>query len=203
MIGRKVHKDALLREIYHCAQNSIGLPVNLDSMAVKTFQIQVARFDELNEQRKTLEAKADQFLSQRNDYQKLRSLPGVGPIVALIIIAESGDLRRFKHYRQYLNFCGFNLSAQQSGNQKGTYRLSKRGNARLHYGFWLAAGSAIRGKENSFADKYRRYIRQDPNNPDIRRKAFTAVAAKMARVAHALVKTDTSYRCYYEVSHGT
>lgn len=203
VIGRKVHKDALLREIYHCAQNSIGLPVDLDSVAVKTFQIQVARFDELNEQRKTLEATADQFLSQRNDYQKLRSLPGVGPIVALIIIAESGDLRRFKHYRQYLNFCGFNLSAHQSGHQKGTYRLSKRGNARLRYGFWLAAGSAIRGKENSFADKYRRYIRQDPNNPDIRRKAFTAVAAKMARVAHALVKTDTFYRCYYEVSHGT
>ena len=28
-----------------------------------------------------------------------------------MIIAESGDLTRFPHYRQYLNFCGFNLSA--------------------------------------------------------------------------------------------
>jgi len=61
-----------------------------------------------------------------------------------MIIAESGDLCRFAHYRQYLNFCGFNLSASQSGQRKGQYHLSKRGNARLRYAYWLAAVSAIR-----------------------------------------------------------
>jgi hypothetical protein len=42
--------------------------------------------------------------------------------------------------------------------------------------------------ENSFRDKYERYMTQDPGNADVRRKALTAVAAKMARVAYALVK---------------
>jgi len=65
-----------------------------------------------------------------------------------MIIAESGDLTRFKHYKQYLNFCGFNLSASQSGQHKGRYKLSKRGNARLRYAFWLAAVNAIRQCEN-------------------------------------------------------
>ena len=203
VVGRKVHKEALLREIYRCARHSIGLPVAADSIAVKTFKLQISRFDELTQQRKALEASADEFLGERSDYQKLRSIPGVGPIIALIIIAESGDLRRFKHYRQYLNFCGFNLSAHQSGTQKGVYRLSKRGNARLRYGYWLAATQAIKSNENSFADKYRRYIRKDPDNADTRRKARAAVAAKVARVAHAVVKTDTEYRCYHEVRHGT
>lgn len=203
VIGRKVRKEALLREIYRCAEHSIGLPVALDSIAVKTFKLQISRFDELNQQRKSLEASANEFLSERSDYQKLRSIPGVGPIIALIIIAESGDLRRFKHYRQYLNFCGFNLSAHQSGTQKGSYRLSKRGHARLRYGYWLAATQAIKGKENSFADKYRRYIRKDPENADTRRKTRAAVAAKVARVAHAVVKTNTEYRYYHEARHGT
>jgi transposase len=85
---RKVYKDALLREIYHCAQNSFGLPIALHSLAVSTLKLQVARFAELNEQCHLLEAMADQFLSQRSDYQRLRSLPGVGRIVALIIVTE-------------------------------------------------------------------------------------------------------------------
>ena len=35
--------------------------------------------------------------------------------------------------------------------------------------------------ENSFRSKYERYIRSAPDAPDLRRKALTAVAAKMAR----------------------
>ena len=131
------------------------------------------------------------------------TIPGIGPIVALIILAESGDLTRFSHYRQYLNFCGFNLSALQSGNQRGQYHLSKRGNARLRYAYWLAATSAIRQRENSFREKFSRYIHKDPDNPDLKRKGRVAVASKMARIAHALVKTDSDYRGFYEFSRGT
>ncbi len=203
VVGRKVNKTRLLSEIYYVAQNTIGLPIDVKSMAVETFKLQLSRFYQLTLQRRELEEKADRYLGQRADYQHLRTVPGIGPIVALIIISESGNLKRFNHYRQYLNFCGVNLSAQQSGNQKGHYRLSKRGNARLRYAFWLAATSATRQRENSFRDKYTRYIQKDPDNKDLCRKARTAVAAKMARVAHALVKTDSDYQGFYEFSHGT
>ena len=203
VVGRKVNKTRLLSEIYYVAKNTIGLPIDVKSMAVETFKLQLSRFYQLTLQRRELEEKADTYLGQRADYQHLRTIPGIGPIVALIIISESGNLKRFNHYRQYLNFCGFNLSAQQSGNQKGHYRLSKRGNARLRYAFWLAATSATRQRENAFRDKYTRYIQKDPDNKDLCRKARTAVAAKMARVAHALVKTDSDYQGFYEFSHGT
>ena len=203
VVGRQVNKTRLLSEIYYVAKNTIGLPIDVKSMAVETFKLQLSRFYQLTLQRRELEEKADTYLGQRADYQHLRTIPGIGPIVALIIISESGHLKRFNHYRQYLNFCGFNLSAQQSGNQKGHYRLSKRGNARLRYAFWLAATSATRQRENSFRDKYTRYIQKDPDNKDLCRKARTAVAAKMARVAHALVKTDSDYQGFYEFSHGT
>ncbi len=42
----------------------------------------------------------------------------------------------------------------------------------------------------AYRPKYERYTRQDPGNPDVRRKALTAVAAKMARVAYAVVKRN-------------
>ena len=34
------------------------------------------------------------------DYQLLTSIPGIGPINALTILAEAGDLRRFGHHRR-------------------------------------------------------------------------------------------------------
>lgn len=202
-MGRKVSKTRLLTELYDAAANSVGIPVGVHSVAVETFKLQVQQFYDLSLQRAELETKADQFLGDRDDYNHLRSIPGVGPIVAMIILAESGDLRRFSHYRQYLNYCGFNLSAQQSGHKSGQYHLSKRGNARLRYAYWLAATSAIRQRENSFRAKFARYIHKDPENPDLKRKGRVAVATKMARIAHALVKTGSDYRGFYEFSRGT
>jgi transposase len=78
--------------------------------------------------------------------------------------------------------------------------LSKRGNAKLRFAFWFAATIAVRMRENSFRDKYERYIQNDLKNADRKRKALTAVAAKMARVAYGLVKHQTAYRCYFETA---
>lgn len=191
-------KQRFLEEMYEVAEQSIALPVPLNSPAIATFKLQIRRYLTLIEQRQQIEEAADQLISHRDDYQRLRTLPGIGPVIALVIIAESGDLTRFCHYRQYLSFCGFNLSASQSGKQQGHYRLSKRGNARLRYAFWLAATVAIRQRENTFRQKYERYIRATPDDPDIKRKARVAVAVKLARVAHALIKTGSDYRGYYE-----
>lgn len=53
-------------------------------------------------------------------------------------------------------------------------------------------------RENTFRTKFENYIKRDPLNADLKRKAYTAVAAKMARVAYSVVKTQTNYRCYHE-----
>jgi transposase len=200
LIGRKVAKRQVLSELYLVAKESIGLPVDKDGLAVQTFRLQVERYLVLTQQRDQLEASAEQALGELPDYQRLKTLPGIGPILALTILAESGDLRRFPHHRHYLKFCGFDLCAIQSGQSQGRYRLSKRGNSRLRYAYWIAATVAIRMRENSFRSKYERYISKDPANADLRRKACSAVAAKIARVAHALIKTGDDYRGYYEAA---
>ena len=198
VIGRKTSKRRLLEDIYHTAQHSIALPVPQDDLAIDTFKIQVRRYPELTKHILHLQERAEQALKGNPDYHRLRTIPGIGPIISLIILAESGDLRRFSHHRQYLAFCGFNLSAAQSGQSQGRYRMSKRGNARLRYAYWLAAVVAIRQRENSFQQKYNRYIAKDPANADLKRKAYSAIAAKMARVAHSLIKRGDDYRGYHE-----
>lgn len=47
-------------------------------------------------------------------------------------------------------------------------------------------------------DKFERYTATAPKSADRRRKAYTAIAAKMARIAYAVVKTGQPYRAYFE-----
>ena len=131
-------------------------------------------------------------------YQLLRTIPGIGPINALTILAETGDLRRFHHHRQFLKFCGMDLATVQSGMFRGRSKISKYGNARLRRTLWLAGQTAVLKKANSFRDKFERYIAQDRHNPDLRRKAYTAIAAKMARTIHAVIKSGEPYRPFFE-----
>lgn len=198
LIGKKHGKAEWLRDLYDTACNSIGLPVDIDSIAVKMYRLMIAEYAHLTALRDQIESEADRKLRGNEDYINLRSVPGIGPIVALIILAEAGDLRRFQHHRQFLKFCGLDLATYQSGQSRGTTRLSKRGNARLRYGLWMAANRAIMMNENTFRAKYERYIKDDPHNADRKRKARTAVAAKMARVAYSVVKNGTTYRPYHE-----
>jgi hypothetical protein len=71
-------------------------------------------------------------------------------------------------------------------------------NARLRRTLWLAAQVAIRQRENSFRDKFERYIARDRDNRDLRRKALTAITAKMARVVHAVISSGSDYRPFFE-----
>lgn len=200
VVGRKVSKARLIADIYETARESIALPIPIDSQAVAMFRMVLAEIRSLIRQRDAIEAKAEDLLGGQRDYEALKQVPGIGPINALTILAEAGDLRRFGHHRQFLKFCGLDLSTHQSGAFRGQTKLSKFGNARLRRTLWMAAQVAIRQKENSFREKYERYVAKDRNNADLKRKAFTAVTAKMARVVHAVIKSGNQYRPFFEGS---
>ena len=188
----------MLADIYETARSSMALPVRPNSPAIAMFRLVLAEGRSLLRQRDHIEAQAEALLLDDPDSARLRQLPGIGPIIALTILAEAGNLRRFGHHRQFLKFCGFDLATHQSGIFRGQTRLSKFGNARLRRSFWLAAQVAIRQRDNSFRERYGRYVAKDPENKHLRRKAITAVAAKMARVAHAIVCSGTDYRPFFE-----
>ncbi|MFK3781803.1 IS110 family transposase [Agrobacterium sp. NPDC089420] len=198
VVGRKVGKERLLADIYATATRSIGLPVSAESDAIRMFRMVLAEGRSLIAQRNQIEARAVAMLKDNPDYQLLCTIPGIGPINALTILAEAGDLRRFQHHRQFLKFCGMDLATIQSGMFRGQTKLSKYGNARLRRTLWMAAQVAILQRANSFRDKFERYITKDRRNTHLRRKASTAIAAKMARTVHAVVKSGEPYRPFFE-----
>ncbi len=197
LLGRKVRKQAVIGDIYSTAQESSALPVALDSAAVIMYRIVIMQMRRLIQSRDEIERQANELLGGNQDFVRLQQIPGIGPVHAMTILAEAANLRRFGHHRQFLKYCGFDLATHQSGQFRGQSKISKYGNARLRKAFWMAGQVAVKMNENSFKDKYVRYTAKDRDDRDLKRKAYTAVAAKVARVAYSIIKHETDYRPFY------
>lgn len=119
VVRRKVSKTQILMDIFETARPSIGLPLPLDAPAIRMFRMVIDEARSLIRHRNEIEAQADDLLRHSQDYQLLRQIPGIGSIKALTVIAEAGDLRRLGHHRQFLKFCGLDLSTQKSAQYRG------------------------------------------------------------------------------------
>jgi succinate dehydrogenase hydrophobic anchor subunit len=62
----------------------------------------------------------------------------------------------------------------------------------------MAGRVAVVHRRNGFRKKFDDYVRSNPKDMDLKRKAYTAVAAKMARVVYGLIKTNTDYRHFLQ-----
>lgn len=123
VIGRRVGKAALLADLYETSKASVGLPVAPGSDATRMFRLVLAEGRNLVQQRNAIEDRAAELLADHPNYRLLRTIPGIGPVNALAVLAEAGDLRRFRHHRQFLKFCGMDLATVQSGVFRGRSKI--------------------------------------------------------------------------------
>ena len=67
-------------------------------------------------------------------------MPGMGPVLAAVVLSEIGDISRFSAPEKLVAFAGIDPSVRQSGNFSGNQnRMSKRGSPYLRHAIWLAA----------------------------------------------------------------
>ena len=69
------------------------------------------------------------------DYQLLRSIPGVGEILSLIILYETHDIKRFKTVQRYASYCGVVKCERTSGGKKIAAKNTKIRNPYLKWAF--------------------------------------------------------------------
>lgn len=95
--GHKIDKTRWLNDFYKAARTSIGLPVAENSEAIQMFRVVLQQYLHLCRLRQDLEQQVLVRLADDPDFRRLQTIPGIGPILALVILAEAGDLRRFSH----------------------------------------------------------------------------------------------------------
>ncbi len=95
--------------------------------------------DALSDLAATLRASASQLVDQ-DTARLLQTIPGIGPTVAVTVLAEIGTIARFRGAKQFVAFTGLDPRVRQSGTvlNRNT-RLTKRGAPELRRALFLAA----------------------------------------------------------------
>ena len=129
------------------------------------------------------------------DFSIIKSIPGIGDNLAARIIAELGDMTRFKKKNELVAFAGLDPRISESGqNDGGHMHITKKGNKRLRCLLYLAVTCSIRLKrdDNSIKDFYIKKKQQ--SNPMCSKAAKTACASKLVRIIYSMCKTGELYQ---------
>lgn len=141
-----------------------------------------------------LDRQVDQLLAASaplsRDLALLLTIPGVGRTVALTVLGELGDLRRFQRSRQVAAFAGLAPSNQQSGTSKNSSHLNRNGIAEVRSVLYLAAVSAsCNAADNHMARVYRCLQHRGKTN----KQALIAVARKILVMMRAMLIHQQPY----------
>jgi len=117
----------------------------------------------------------------------LRTIPGIGWIVASQLLARIGDWRELRHVRQLGGFLGVVPTERSTGSHTDRGSITRTGDSRLRSKLIQAAWAAIR-QDGELRDFYRSVCRTHPRHLAAR-VAIVAVARKLTtRIAAVLMQ---------------
>lgn len=198
-IGKRTdHKPAFIQEIVHkmyeCAQHCYsGADVN---------DLEVIKFPQMIEELQNQILLCDSILQELIREAKavpyfpcIVSIVGIGENLAARLIAELGDMTRFKNRRALAAYAGLNPKIQQSGDVDGTHlKISKKGNRHLRCLLYLGASCNYRLKKHDEIYEFNKKKRQQSQSPLKSKAANIAAARKLLVVIYALSKSGELYR---------
>jgi len=182
------YRDALVRE-----RTAEGNRAGEGSPSKAVRRVQAKRLRLLDGDIERIEAEMQRLVNAvpelKRDIELLSSIYGVGFIVAVVVVAELGDLRRFRKARQLTAFAGLSPRIYQSGTSvSGRPRMCKKGSPRARHALYLGALTAVRGN-NDLQRTYQRLL--DEGKPPM--VAIGAVMRKLLVLMRALLITETPY----------
>ena len=123
----------------------------------------------------------------REDYRSLRTVVGIGEVLALTIALETGDIGRFASPGNFASYARTVGSRRESNGKKKGEGNVKCGNRHLAWAFVEAAHFAIR-----YDDRIKRYYRKKSARtlPVV---AVKAVAHKLARACYHVMKNGAPF----------
>jgi len=135
-------------------------------------------------------------MAQKDPMAKLlMTIPGVGPLNAMFIIAEVEDISRFPSYRNLAAYAGLVPSLDASADKTRTGRITKQGSPYLRTALVEAAQTVPRMKTTRLNIFFRKRIVRAGYQ-----KAIVATAHKILRYVYFVLKNKTPFQEQYAVS---
>ena len=120
-------------------------------------------------------------------YFRLRTVPGIGKILSLVILYEIHDINRFPSVQDFASYCRLVKPAKESGGKRLGSGGAKIGNVHLKWAFSEAAVLFLR--KNEAAKLYRARLSKRHGKA----KSLTILAHKIARAVFFILKRRTVF----------
>jgi transposase len=174
-------------EILQAAQQAVSVREGEPVLQLELRHV-LARMDLLREQERETEGAIKEGLAKIPYAPLVRSLCGLGENTAAVILGELGDLRDYGSAEELIKVAGLNLYSINSGTQKGTVHITKRGRPLLRWALYLAASRTMKrgGVFHEFNERLKR-------NGKKGNERVVAVARKILRVLYAMVRDAKSF----------
>lgn len=138
--------------------------------------------------------------SEEEWYEKVKmiveSVPGLGMISVLTIIAETNGFTQITSVKQLQSYAGYDVIEKESGDYRGKTRISKRGNVHLRTATYMPTVSVLANKLPPFYSLYHRLVKR---NGGIKKKAMVAVQRKLLVLVYTLWKKKERFDPNYRV----
>jgi transposase len=122
-----------------------------------------------------------------NTFYRLRSIPGVGKILALVMLYEIHDIHRFPAVQDFVSYCRLVKCAKESAGKRYGTSGTKIGKAYLKWAFSEAAVLFLRN--NEVGQKYLARLEKKHDKG----KALTILAHKLARAVYDMLKREAVF----------
>lgn len=143
--------------------------------------------DFLSNKIKEIEAVIEGKMELKEPYKELKTIPGVGKILALTIMLETGPINRFNKVGNYASYCR-KVSSKWISNDKSKGKGNKKnGNKYLAWAFSEAAEIARR-----YDEKARNYYNRKMQKSNFM-VAHSALSHKLARAAYFIMKDGVPF----------
>ena len=172
--------------IKEAAADTFGIKIAQDAFSFQLKQL-IDRMNFLDKQIEALDCQILEYYEKFDCY--LHTIPGIGIIGAATILAEIGDISRFKSSSALVAFAGIDPTVRQSGEFSSTHNhMSKRGSPYLRHAIFLAATTC--SFHNSPLNAYYKKKREQGKH---HLTATGAVARKLTTVIYAVLRDGKPY----------
>lgn len=147
-------------------------------------QCQLKLLNEFLTQIHSIEKRLFKIIKKEKGFKSLKSAPGIGDILASVILLETGDIGRFKSPGNYASYCRCVDSKSLSNGKKKGENNRKSGNKYLAWAYMEAANYAIR-----YYPEVQKYYQKKMSKTH-RVVALKTVASKLCRACYHILKSE-------------
>lgn len=175
--------------LHGACKKSIGYKES--NFAKKEFQILLNTYHFYQEQMQEIEDSIEEISHQIKEIKTMMEMKGMALISASSIIAELGDIRKYKDPRQLCKMAGLSLKEHSSGLKKGKTTISRRGRSVLRQVLYKTVMSLI--KNNKVFKELHHYYKTRAKNQLTGKASIIALCRKLLRILFAVVHKEEEY----------